>query len=74
MRRRIGATVTVAAWLTVGMAHAATTDVIETSTTGPIGVIGLPVAQSFRPAMSGRVTSVAVWPASSQAGRGLVTS
>lgn len=48
---------------------AGTTTVIEVPPSGPMGTIGFPTAQTFRPEVSGRVSSVTVWSVSRPTGR-----
>ena len=58
----------VALLASASIAHAAPKAVIEPAETGPVGYIGFPTAQNFRPSVSGAITRVTFWSASEGVG------
>lgn len=70
MRTRIVAAIAAVAALGVStVVLASSGDVIETSTTGPVGAIGLPSGQNFRPQVSGSVARVTIWAVGTTGGQ-----
>lgn len=68
MKTRIIAAAVAVSLATFGVAHADPGEIIESAPTGPIGTFGVPTAQSFRPATSGSLRSVTLWPTTEPSG------